>query len=204
MRRLGYIAALAAGAVLASAGIGYSASRFLITSTSQISPKVLSQLHGAQGKEGPPGFNLGIPGVRGVEGTPGPQGPIGPNGLPGSPGPQGYRGVQGPQGVSGPTGPTGPPNGPTGPTGAPGAQGPEGKIGGVTSHESSNQGSGPLGAIAECPAGTTLIGGNSWVQSEHGVAYSKGTRFAGQQVTGFGDSLTEGHYVLRVQAVCAA
>jgi hypothetical protein len=59
------------------------ASRYLITSKNQISPKVLGQLKG----------NAGRPGAPGAAGPPGPAGAVGPQGL------------QGPQGKEGPPGP---------------------------------------------------------------------------------------------------
>ena len=71
--------------VLAMAGGAFAASHYLITSTKQISPKVLSKLKGRRGLAGP----------QGPTGAIGPQGPGGPQG---SRGPPGQRGEQGPPG----------------------------------------------------------------------------------------------------------
>lgn len=59
-------------------GTGWAASRYLITSTSQIKPTVLHKL---KGRRGP----LGHTGQRGPQGVPG----VGPQGVQGPPGPQG-------------------------------------------------------------------------------------------------------------------
>jgi hypothetical protein len=85
--------------VFAMTGGAYAASKVLITSTKQISPKVLKQLKGAKG-------------ANGTNGT---------NGAPGATGPGGPAGATGPAGA-GATGPAGP-AGPTGPAGAPGKNG---------------------------------------------------------------------------------
>ena len=60
--------------VVAAAGTGAAATRYAITNKNQIAPKVLAQLHGAQGKRGP----KGDPGAQGTNGTPGATGAPGP------------------------------------------------------------------------------------------------------------------------------
>ncbi len=76
--------------VFAMTGGAYAAKRYLITSTKQISPKVLTQLKGANGKNG----------TNGTNGAVGPQGPAGPQGLQGAAGP-GLQGKEGPTGKDG-------------------------------------------------------------------------------------------------------
>jgi hypothetical protein len=88
--------------VLAMSGGAYAAGKYLITSTKQISPKVLKSLQGKTGK-------AGIPGAQGPAGAPG----------------TGTPGAQGPAGAAGPKGDTGA----AGATGAPGAPGTNGKNG---------------------------------------------------------------------------
>jgi hypothetical protein len=60
-------------------GTAIAAKHYIITSTSQIKPSVLAQLHGARGPQGPAG-------PQGRQGPPGSQGPVGAQGLQGVPG----------------------------------------------------------------------------------------------------------------------
>ena len=62
--------------VLAMGGTGLAAKKYLITSTKQISPKVLAKLHGARGARG----------LTGPAGAAGAKGANGANGAPGAPG----------------------------------------------------------------------------------------------------------------------
>ncbi|HWX44733.1 MAG TPA: hypothetical protein VNY52_05365 [Solirubrobacteraceae bacterium] len=86
--------------VFAMTGGAYAAGRVLITSTKQISPKVLKALKG----------NAGAPGANGAAGAAGPQGPGGAQGAGGPTGPigpQGAKGETGPKGENGTNGTTG-------------------------------------------------------------------------------------------------
>jgi Collagen triple helix repeat (20 copies) len=74
--------------VFAMTGGAYAAKHYLITSTKQISPKVLRALKGAKGA---PGAN----GAPGATGAAGPQGPAGANGKDGANGANGSNGANG-------------------------------------------------------------------------------------------------------------
>lgn len=100
--------------VFAMSGGAYAAKRYLITSTKQISPKVLQALKGDRGAQGP----AGAAGVAGAQGVPGPKGDPGAAGSQGPAGPKGETGAQGAQGPAGPKGSTGA-AGPQGSAGSP-------------------------------------------------------------------------------------
>jgi hypothetical protein len=89
--------------VFAMTGGAYAANRYLITSTKQISPKVLKALKGASGGAGA----NGAPGAAGPGGPGGPQGPGGAQGPGGPGGPAGAPGKEGPPGKDGKNGTTG-------------------------------------------------------------------------------------------------
>jgi hypothetical protein len=90
-RRVTFVnVAMTLALVFAMSGGAYAAGKFLITSTKQISPKVLKSL---QGKVG----------AKGAQGPAGPQGPTGPTGPVGPQGPAGVgsKGESGAAGVNG-------------------------------------------------------------------------------------------------------
>jgi Collagen triple helix repeat (20 copies) len=94
-RRLSYANVVATLAlVFAMSGGALAATHYLVTSTKQISPKVLKSLKGAKGTNG-------INGVAGAAGSQGPQGGAGPAGPTG---PAGSQGVKGETGATGPEG----------------------------------------------------------------------------------------------------
>jgi hypothetical protein len=70
-------------AVFAMTGGAYAAGKYLITSTKQISPKVLKVLKGKNGTNGANGINGkdGVQGPLGAQGPPGANGTIGTNGT---------------------------------------------------------------------------------------------------------------------------
>jgi Collagen triple helix repeat (20 copies) len=86
----------------AMSGGALAASHYLITSTKQISPKVLRSLAGKSGTAG----KAGASGATGATGAAGPQGPAGPAGS-GTPGKEGTQGKEGPKGEPGKEGPEG-------------------------------------------------------------------------------------------------
>jgi hypothetical protein len=77
--------------VFAMTGGAYAAKKYLITSTKQISPKVLKQLKGKAGPAGP----AGAQGPAGPAGPQGSAGAKGENGAPGAPGEKGANGTPG-------------------------------------------------------------------------------------------------------------
>jgi Collagen triple helix repeat (20 copies) len=85
--------------VFAMTGGAYAAKHYLITSTKQISPKVLKSLKGANGKTGA----AGLAGAAGAAGAQGPTGPAGA-GKEGSPGKEGAKGTTGEKGATGTAG----------------------------------------------------------------------------------------------------
>ena len=78
--------------VFAMTGGAYAAKRYLISSTSQISPKVLKELEAMAGKGSAPGPQ-GAAGADGARGPQGPSGAPGPQGAPGAPGAPGALGA---------------------------------------------------------------------------------------------------------------
>jgi hypothetical protein len=102
-RRLTYVnVAVTLALVFAMSGGAYAAGHYLITSTKQISPKVLKALKGKPGpagKEGP----IGKEGPTGKEGVPGKEGTPGKEGAPGK---EGTNGAAGKSVLSGTTVPT--------------------------------------------------------------------------------------------------
>ncbi len=80
--------------VFAMTGGAYAARKYLITSTSQISPKVLKSLSGKAGPAGAAGA-VGPAGSAGPAGPTGPVGPAGPEGKAGSAGTNGTNGTNG-------------------------------------------------------------------------------------------------------------
>ena len=86
--------------VFAMTGGAYAASRYVITSTKQISPKVLKSLVGKTGK-------IGAAGVAGPAGPAGSTGPAGAKGETGPTGKEGKEGAKGEPGAPGKNGTTG-------------------------------------------------------------------------------------------------
>ncbi len=85
--------------VFAMTGGAYAAKKYLITTTKQISPKVLKQLKGNRGPAGPAG-EKGAPERR----AQGPKGETGAQGVKGDTGGKGEQGAAGPTGATGATG----------------------------------------------------------------------------------------------------
>jgi hypothetical protein len=89
--------------VFAMSGGALAASKYLITSTKQIKPSVLSSLKGKAGPAGAAGAAgpAGAVGLAGAAGAVGPTGPQGPAGEPGAPGAEGKAGKNGTTGKEG-------------------------------------------------------------------------------------------------------
>jgi hypothetical protein len=89
--------------VFAMTGGAFAASKFVITSTKQISPKVLKSLKGSNGKSGANGAAgaTGAAGASGPAGATGPGGPQGPQGVAGTNGGNGTNGTNGAKGATG-------------------------------------------------------------------------------------------------------
>jgi hypothetical protein len=86
--------------IFAMSGGAFAAGKFVITSTKQISPKVLKSLKGRDGKDGAPG-PAGPAGATGAVGSQGPAGPAGTAGATGETGPAGPAGKEGKTGKEG-------------------------------------------------------------------------------------------------------
>jgi Collagen triple helix repeat (20 copies) len=103
-KRLSYAnVAVTLALVFAMTGGAYAANHFLITSTKQISPKVLKALKGKPGANGANGAQ-GPAGPAGATGPGGPQGPAGATGKEGAAGKEGPQGEPGKEGKPGTTG----------------------------------------------------------------------------------------------------
>jgi Collagen triple helix repeat (20 copies) len=101
-------AAMTLALVFAMSGGAYAASKYLITSTKQISPKVLKALKGKTGPAGPAGpagaagvGTAGAQGAAGAKGEPGKEGEKGKEGVKGETGKEGVKGIQGVEGKQG-------------------------------------------------------------------------------------------------------
>ncbi|HEY5287016.1 MAG TPA: hypothetical protein VIJ50_07920 [Solirubrobacteraceae bacterium] len=110
--------AITVALVFAMTGGAYAAGKYVITSTKQISPKVVAALKGKAGAAGA----QGPIGAVGPQGAGGPQGPKGEAGTAGLKGEAGKEGLEGKQGIEGKEGKEGKP-------GIEGKQGIEGKEG---------------------------------------------------------------------------
>ena len=141
--------------LLAMSGGALAATHYVITSTKQISPKVLKSLKGKNGSRGA----TGLAGPAGLNGSAGAAGAAGPTGAVGLRGPTGSNG-----GITGPAGPTGPP----GTTGGAGATGPQGTTG---------------GAGATGPAGATGATGEPGPTGETGPTGEAGSAVAYAHIT---------------------
>jgi hypothetical protein len=87
--RFSYVnVAMTVALVFAMTGGAYAANKYVVTSTKQISPKVLTSLRGKAGPQG----SVGATGPTGPAGAPGPAGPKGENGANGTEGQSGKDG----------------------------------------------------------------------------------------------------------------
>jgi Collagen triple helix repeat (20 copies) len=147
-RRMSYANVTATLALFfAMSGGALAASHYLLTSTKQISPKVLKALQGKPGAAGAPG----------PAGATGPAGPTGGTGQAGGPGTAGATGETGPQGVKGETGA----KGAKGETGAPWPAGgtlpaKAAETGSFASAEPFVTASGPVEHILDLPLSFTI------------------------------------------------
>jgi hypothetical protein len=91
--------------VFALTGGAYAAKKYLITSTAQISPKVLKAIKGKNGANGV----AGLAGQAGAQGPAGAKGDTGGAGAEGKVGPEGKIGPEGKEGPEGKVGPEGKP-----------------------------------------------------------------------------------------------
>jgi collagen triple helix repeat protein len=100
-RRLCYANVVATLAlVFAMSGGALAAGHYLLTSTNQVSPKVLKALKGKSGKPGAVGV-AGAQGPKGETGATGATGAVGATGAKGEPGSQGVAGAAGAPGMAG-------------------------------------------------------------------------------------------------------
>lgn len=150
-------AALTVALVFVMTGGAYAASKYIITSTKQIKPSVLSALKGNAGKTGSagPAGPAGPAGAKGETGSAGSAGTAGTAGTDGTDGTNGTNGTNGAQGPTGPAGATG--KGTTGPTGPAGTTGPQGETGPTGP---SGPITGDLVASISFPTPITALGGS--------------------------------------------
>jgi len=143
MRRPHPSTAIASAALFfALTGTGLAASRYIITSTHQIAPKVLRALRAPTGAAGLPG----------ATGTVGPAGPTGKTGAVGPAGSQGSQGASGPAGAQGPAGVT--------------TTTDVVKVQALCPYNSCQQIA--TWVEATCPTGTVLVGGSTWSENGSG------------------------------------